>query len=187
MRVVFKIEDLYAAVLSACTVDVRIKNNRYSLKKKLKGWNFHASPSPTIKLIHCLPYPQQKIILEKGTHFFDYEQKYMPGKGHKRNTPQCSEQLIKRIQDTCAQAMRALDITNISRIDGFVTQDERIVIIDPNTLSGMGPSSFLFREAAEIGMSHTYTINHLILKQNYTNWCITKNKTRNKYHAYYYE
>ena len=38
----------------------------------------------------------------------------------------------------------------------------RIVIIDPNTLSGMAPTSFLFREAAYINMSHTNLINHLI-------------------------
>ncbi len=50
----------------------------------------------------------------------------------------------------------------ISRIDGFVTPDKRIVIVDVNTLSGMAPSSFLFREAAEINMSHTALINHLI-------------------------
>jgi len=55
-----------------------------------------------------------------------------------------------------------LGITNISRIDGFVTNEERIVIVDPNTLSGMGPASFLFREAAEVNMSHTALINHLI-------------------------
>ena len=70
--------------------------------------------------------------------------------------------MIERIQNTCIKTMPALEMTNISRIDGFVTNDNRIVIIDPNTLSGMGPSSFLFREAAEINMSHTQVINHLI-------------------------
>jgi D-alanine-D-alanine ligase len=60
------------------------------------------------------------------------------------------------------KAMRILGITNLMRIDGFLTHDGRIVIFDPNTLSGMAPSSFLFRQAAEMGMSHTKLINHLI-------------------------
>jgi D-alanine-D-alanine ligase len=59
-------------------------------------------------------------------------------------------------------AMRALNITNIGRFDGFVTSDSQVIITDPNTLSGMGPASFLFREAAELNMSHTDVINHLI-------------------------
>jgi D-alanine-D-alanine ligase len=50
----------------------------------------------------------------------------------------------------------------MSRIDGFVTEDNQIIIIDPNSLSGMDPASFLFREAAEINMSHSRVINHLI-------------------------
>ena len=44
--------------------------------------------------------------------------------------------------------MHALKMTNISRIDGFVNKDGTVVIVDPNTLSGMAPASFLFREAA---------------------------------------
>jgi len=161
VHVIFKQEELYEAVRHACTVDPH-KKQSVLIEEKIEGMEFSCITITDYKTNTLLPLPPTEIILEPGTDFFDYEQKYMPGKGHKRTPPLCSEQIIKRIQDTCAQAMRALDITNISRIDGFVTHDERIVIIDPNTLSGMGPSSFLFREAAEIGMSHTHTINHLI-------------------------
>ena len=58
--------------------------------------------------------------------------------------------------------MQALEITTISRIDGFLTQNGRVVIIDANRLAGMAPSSFLFKQAAEINMSHSQLINHLI-------------------------
>ena len=36
--------------------------------------------------------------------------------------------------------MQTLNMTNLSRIDGFVKADGTIVIIDPNTFSGMAPS-----------------------------------------------
>jgi len=166
VRVIFNAEDLYDAVLHACIVDPD-KKQSVLIEEKIEGMEFSCITITDYKTNTLLSLPPTEIILEQGTHFFDYEQKYMPGKGHKRTPPQCSEQLIKRIQDTCMRAMRTLGITNISRIDGFVTRDERIVIIDPNTLSGMGPSSFLFREAAEIGMSHTRTINHLIETELY--------------------
>lgn len=180
VRVVFKAEELYDAVTHACTVDPH-KRQSILIEEKIEGMEFSCITITDYKTNTLLPLPPTEIILEKGAHFFDYEQKYMPGKGHKRTPPLCSEHIIKRIQDTCVQAMRALDITNISRIDGFVTKDERIVIIDPNTLSGMGPSSFLFREAAEIGMSHTHTINHLIKTELYQYGILQKIKQEAEY------
>ena len=61
--------------------------------------------------------------------------------------------------------MLALDMKTVARIDGFLTKDGTVVITDPNTLSGMAPASFLFREAAEIGMGHADVINHLIASE----------------------
>lgn len=106
--------------------------------------------------------PPTEIIPEAGTFFFDYEQKYMPGRALKFTPARCSQERLQAIQKTCIDVMKALAIKNISRIDGFVKADGTIVIIDPNALSGMGPASFLFRQAAEINMSHTELINHLI-------------------------
>jgi D-alanine--D-alanine ligase len=161
VHIVFKAEELHQAVVNASRVDP-LKRQAVLIEEKIEGMEFSCITITDHKTNTLIPLPPTEIIIEKGSHFFDYEQKYMPGRSHKRTPPHCAESLIQRIQDTCVQVMRVLDITNISRIDGFVTPDERIVIIDPNTLSGMGPSSFLFREAAEIGMSHTHTINHLI-------------------------
>jgi D-alanine-D-alanine ligase len=58
--------------------------------------------------------------------------------------------------------MKLFEIKTIARIDGFLTPDNRVVIIDPNTLAGMGPTSFVFRQAAEINMNHAELINYLI-------------------------
>lgn len=109
-----------------------------------------------------MPLPPTEIIPEHNTYFFDYEQKYMPGRAYKHTPARCGAEIISAIQTTCVNTMKALDITTIARIDGFVRTDGSIVIIDPNTLSGMGPASFLFREAAELNMGHAQVINHLI-------------------------
>ena len=53
-------------------------------------------------------------------------------------------------------------MTNLARIDGFLTCDGRVIITDPNSFAGMSPSSFAFVQAAQINMSHTQFINHLI-------------------------
>ena len=69
---------------------------------------------------------------------------------------------MQKIQDVCLRASNILGITNITRIDGFLCENDEIVIIDPNTLSGMAPAGFLFTQAAELNMSHTAVTNHLI-------------------------
>jgi len=114
-----------------------------------------------------IPLPPTEIVKEAQSDFFDYEQKYMPGRATKFTPARCSKEITQKIQDTCCAAMKALGMENIGRIDGFVTEDNTIIIIDPNTLAGMSPSSFLFRQAAEINMSHTQFINHLIETELY--------------------
>lgn len=109
-----------------------------------------------------IPLPPTEIVTEKNTIVYDYEQKYMPGRASKFTPARCTPQHITLIQEACIKTMHALNITNIGRIDGFLTHDNKIYIIDPNTISGMGPASFVFLQAAEINMTHTDLINHLI-------------------------
>lgn len=106
--------------------------------------------------------PATEISIEQGSDYYDYDQKYMPGRAHKITPARCSQEIHNRINQAAIAVAQALDIRTIARIDGFVTSAGEIVIIDPNTLSGMGPSSFVFRAAAEHGFSHTGLINHLI-------------------------
>lgn len=106
--------------------------------------------------------PLTEVIIEDNSQFFDYEQKYMPGRAAKVTPARCTEQDRARIAQTCITATKALNFATISRIDGFLTDDGRVVIIDPNTLTGMAPATFLFHQAAEVGMSHTQLINLLI-------------------------
>ena len=86
----------------------------------------------------------------------------MPGRASKYTPARINSENTALIKNICIKAMKVLGITNLIRIDGFLTTNGRIVIFDPNILSGMAPASFLFRQAAEINMSHTQLINHLI-------------------------
>lgn len=106
--------------------------------------------------------PPTEVLISQGSEIFDYQQKYMPGVVHEKTPAQCSPSLLKKIQDTCMRAMQVLGFSNLSRIDGFLTPAGDVVIIDSNPLSGMGPATFLFRQAAEVNIGHTQLINHLI-------------------------
>ncbi|HEY1040157.1 MAG TPA: D-alanine--D-alanine ligase, partial [Bacteroidia bacterium] len=49
-----------------------------------------------------------------------------------------------------------------ARIDGFLGKDGKIFLNDPNTTSGMMPSSFFFHQAAEIGLNPSQFLTFII-------------------------
>jgi D-alanine-D-alanine ligase len=94
--------------------------------------------------------------------YLTYEDKYMPGQSQKITPPRVDKEMISRIQDEVMRAYRALGMANYGRIDGFLVDGGRILITDPNTSSGMNPSSFLFHQAADIGLNPTMLFERMI-------------------------
>ena len=152
-------QELLPALEKAAYADAH-QEQAVLIEEYLTGMEFCCTIITDNKTKELIPLPPTEIIPE--TLFFDYEQKYMPGRATKFTPARCSDKIIKKIQDTAIAVAKALRFQTIARIDGFVTQDDTIVIIDPNSFAGMAPSSFVFRQAAEINMSHTCFINHLI-------------------------
>jgi D-alanine--D-alanine ligase len=161
IRIVFQESELHDAMLHACTIHPE-KDQAILIEEMIEGMEFSCITIVDYKKNRLLPLPPTEIVPEANTHFFDYDQKYMPGRATKFTPPRCSDEIVQAIHDACIATIHALEMKTIARIDGFVTKDNKVVIVDPNTLSGMAPSSFLFRQAAEINMSHTQIINHLI-------------------------
>ncbi len=159
VSIVFDKKELPAAVQKAALVHPD-RPQKVLIEEYIRGMEF--SCIVIMENGKRKPLPPTEIIPEEGTYFFDYEQKYMPGRSHKFTPARCSRRLLRKIQEVSIEVSDLLNIENIARIDGFVTKDETIVITDPNTLAGMAPSSFVFRQAAEEGMGHTAFINHLI-------------------------
>ena len=161
ITVVHTLNDLHDALVRASQVNPGHIQS-VLIEEKLEGMEFSCITLVNNETDSFIPLPPTEIVPEIKDHIFDYEQKYMPGRASKFTPARCDQTTLTCIQETCVAATRALHMTTISRIDGFVTLDGRVVIIDPNTLSGMAPTSFLFSQAAVINMSHTQVINHLI-------------------------
>jgi D-alanine-D-alanine ligase len=165
VSVVFHKDELINALHHACTIAG--KKQPVMIQEKLSGMEFACiiiTDYRSKKLVSLTP---TEIVPEDGTHFFCYEQKYMPGRSEKHTPARCSQDIIKKIEETCVKSMQVLGMTNIARVDGFVTKNGDVVIIDPNSLSGMDPASFIFRAAAEHSMNHTQLINHIIETELY--------------------
>jgi len=104
--------------------------------------------------------PPTEII--KGNTHFDYRAKYLPGIVHKETPMQVSATQLHAIRKTCVALFRTLGFQVYARIDGFFTPDQQVYLNDPNTTAGMNPSSFLFHQAAEVGLNPTQLLTFLI-------------------------
>ncbi|MFZ5953882.1 MAG: D-alanine--D-alanine ligase family protein [Candidatus Dependentiae bacterium] len=153
--------DLLEAIQKACAINPTY-DQAVLIEEKIEGMEFSCIILTDYKTNTVFALEPTEIVADKNLEYFDYAQKYMPGKATEYTPARCSEQVREKIKQTCIKVMQELNFQTMARIDGFVTEDGTVVIIDPNSLSGMAPSSFLFVQAAHHNMSHSQLINYLI-------------------------
>lgn len=158
---VASIEELAPALLKATAIHEH-KRQQVLVEELITGMEFSCIVITDYQTGQLVALPPTEIIIEKAASIFDYDQKYMPGRATKHTPARCSTETTTAIQQISVRVMNALGFSNLGRIDGFVMPDGTICITDPNSFSGMAPSSYAFLQAAEINMTHTGLINHLI-------------------------
>ncbi|HZF99684.1 MAG TPA: hypothetical protein VEY71_01715, partial [Chitinophagales bacterium] len=104
--------------------------------------------------------PPTEIV--KGKEVFDYRSKYLPGLSRKITPIELPEENIEAIRNECERLFDFFQFNVYARIDGFFRKDGTIVLNDPNTTSGMMPSSFFFHQAAEIGLSPSRFLTFIV-------------------------
>jgi len=159
VRIVTEKSALVDAIIHAATITPD-RLQAVIVEEKIEGMEFSCTVITDYTTGALFPLSPTEIVPESAV--FEYDQKYMPGRAHKYTPARCTPEQLASIQSTCVATVKALGITNLGRIDGFLTKDNRVVIIDPNTFSGMAPSSYAFTQAAQHNIGHTELINHLI-------------------------
>ncbi len=100
--------------------------------------------------------------IKKGKELFDYRSKYLPGLSRKITPIDLPAEQINQIRTDCQKLFYALHFDVYARIDGFINKEGKIFLNDPNTTSGMMPSSFFFHQAAEIGLNPSQFLTFII-------------------------
>lgn len=100
--------------------------------------------------------------IRKGKELFDYRSKYLPGLSRKITPIDIPDAQIEAIRKECEKLFYDLHFDVYARIDGFLSRDGKIFLNDPNTTSGMMPSSFFFHQAAEIGLNPSQFLTFII-------------------------
>ncbi|MFQ3576981.1 MAG: D-alanine--D-alanine ligase, partial [Cytophagales bacterium] len=104
--------------------------------------------------------PPTEII--KSQKLFDYRSKYLPGLSRKITPINANEQDLIKISEEAERLFNLLQCQVYARIDGFLTSKGEVFLNDPNTTSGMMPSSFFFHQAAEIGLNPSEFLTYIV-------------------------
>lgn len=100
--------------------------------------------------------------IRKSQDLFDYRSKYLPGITRKVTPIEISDDKIASIREACSELFDYFRFDVYARIDGFITAEGEVYLNDPNTTSGMLPSSFFFHQAAEIGLSPNQFLSYIV-------------------------
>ncbi|MES2732655.1 MAG: D-alanine--D-alanine ligase [Bacteroidota bacterium] len=111
---------------------------------------------------HGKPLALPPTEIRKGSEVFDYRSKYLPGQSRKITPIQVSDEWIAKIRKDCEQLFTAMYGNVYARIDGFIRSNGEVFLNDPNTTSGMLPSSFFFHQSAEIGLNPSQFLSYII-------------------------
>jgi len=104
--------------------------------------------------------PPTEIV--KGKEIYDYRSKYLPGLSRKITPIDIADNKIDEIRTACEKLFTFFNFHVYARIDGFINNEGKLFLNDPNTTSGMMPSSFFFHQAAEIGLNPSQFLTYII-------------------------
>lgn len=105
-----------------------------------------------------------EIELDYSDHqIFDYRKKYLASRQVTYHCPpRFSNEMVRTIQQQAEQLFTVLGMRDFARFDGWILNNEQIWFSDFNPISGMEQNSFLFMQAARLGMSHRDVLRFII-------------------------
>ena len=97
------------------------------------------------------------------------EEKFLPGAGENQTPAPLAKQQLEYVQEVISNVYKAVDCKGYARIDCFYqsamqspTKQERVVILEINTLPALTPATCLFHQAAEATIKPMDFIDQII-------------------------
>lgn len=95
--------------------------------------------------------PPIEIVPGEGFTFFDYDAKYKPGASNEICPAPVSESITTEAQQYAVAAHQALRLRGYSRTDMILDKDDRLYLLETNTIPGMTATSLMPQAAAVHG------------------------------------
>jgi len=102
-------------------------------------------------------------IENRSGKILDYRCKYLPSEQTRYHCPpRFEDALITKIREEAEHLFKVLGLRDFARLDGWVLPDGKIRFSDFNPISGMEQNSFLFQQAAQVGIQHTDLLEYIL-------------------------
>jgi D-alanine-D-alanine ligase len=96
---------------------------------------------------------------DRAFNIYDYRLKNVePGKVQYRCPANLPRDVAARLRSISSEAIRALGLRDMARLDYRVTQEGRIYLLEANALPALASSSSLFAATAQVGLTYNATI-----------------------------
>lgn len=105
--------------------------------------------------------PVIEILPTEG--FYDYKNKYQPGRTAEVCPAVIEPHLTLRLQECALKVHKVLKLGTYSRVDFIMDETQEIFCLEANTLPGMTPTSLLPQEALANGLSHEELCQKLVM------------------------
>lgn len=90
------------------------------------------------------------------------EDKFLYGRGENKTPARLPDETMASIRSAAVRTFCSLDLKGYARIDMFVRDNGKVVVLEANTLPGMTPSTVLFHQAAAAGITQAGLIEKII-------------------------
>lgn len=95
--------------------------------------------------------------------FYSYDAKYVDADGATPRIPaELSKEVTKKVQETAIAAYKALECAGMGRVDSFVTEDDRVIVNEINTIPGFTNISMYPKMWEASGLPYPKLIDRLI-------------------------
>ena len=94
--------------------------------------------------------------------WYDYEAKYLAGESKTLIPAAVSSRMIDRVRAQAIRAYLALGCTGMSRVDFFVTADDRLLVNEVNTIPGFTSISMYAKMFAAAGVDFSELVDRLL-------------------------
>lgn len=106
--------------------------------------------------------PIIEIVPGEGYAFFDYNAKYKPGASAEICPAPVSAEVWQQAQHYAVEAHRVLRLRGYSRTDMRLDAEERLFLLETNTIPGMTSTSLLPQAAAVYGLDFSSFLERLV-------------------------
>lgn len=107
--------------------------------------------------------PTEVEFKSKRDTFFSFRKKYLATNHiHFHTPPRFNGKTIADIRKEAVRVYKLFGFQDYARFDGWVMPDGKIWFSDLNSITGMEQNSFIFRQAAFLGMSHRDLLNNIV-------------------------